>query len=79
MLIIEQTCKHNGELLDLLNKEIALQGNNFLHSNIYGLKKNFSQKKFNRLLAYKEILMVYKCCIDKTLYSKILEKIRIEI
>ena len=79
MLIVENTCQYNGDLLKELEEEIAKQGNNFLHSNIYGLKKNFSQKRFNKLLAFKQILSVYRCCIDRTLYTKIIEKIRTEI
>lgn len=79
MFVTDDKCKCSDELIQLLDKQIAIQGGYFLHSNIYGIKKNFSQRNFDTLLTYKQILLKGKCCIDKTLYNKILEKIKTKI
>jgi len=72
-------CPCDEDLLKEIDSKISCNGTNLLHSNIYGLKKNFSQKYFNKLLAYKEIVLYAKCCLSKTLYSQIIEKIKTEI
>lgn len=78
-MIVKEKCKCNEELLELVNRCIAEQGSNFLHSNIYGIKKNFSQRKFDRFLEYKDIITKSLCCIEKSTYNKIIEKIKTEL
>ena len=79
MFVLDDKCKCSDELMELLDKQIAIQGGYFLHSNIYGIKKNFSQKHIDTLLTYKDILLIGKCCIEKSIYNKILETIKTKI
>jgi len=65
-------------ILQKLDEKIAFHGGNFLNANIYGIKKNFSQKTYDRLLNYKRILTTCNC-LSKDMYSRILEKIKTEI